>query len=531
MPVNVLHKKYQAANASVSQVQWYVDSPSMNVLLDSEAYVTYQVRFTNVTVPAPIGELGGQFEGSVSNVGNAPGDISPGDTGALLSVAPDNDLRYALRQGFCMNNAISRANLKLNESQDSVRPLAWNGELMRFYATEEEVDSICSMSGGPFDSGNFSNFISDDANYNSRPTDVAPVAPAVVVASVAPVYNQRVTKVAPNDATLNLRASFPLIGKWHNPGLNERWWRMAEIQRTQGAAPNAVLVINTTRYAEEFTVEITERVPIDPFLQWSRKDGQKTIPWVRRMELEYTFHPKARELILQGFDTLPSSINLDWYTTKPTLHLKWIVPPASSLPTAPVVLPYTYTDERILSTVNISMAATEMITPLATERIDGIRVNVHPSMIMLYYKASPDAADMFDCSEKHLEIANLKMSYNTAKGSTFDASSQQLFSMYVKNSPSSATRPYTYDQWKRRYCTVVLRPEDFGLQYEDQDGVFINLEIQYRGHWHHPTVGTRARVNEDADRNYQLHMLLFDKRGMLMQRDNSVIGHLKEFGI
>ncbi len=529
-PMNVQHRSYPARLSTEKTVSWTVDSPSTAVLLDAEAYILWTVTVTDPQNPTTWANM---FEGADADTGDG---VNVEDRPFAIP-APDNTRRAGFRQGFCVTNAVDRVDLRLNQSHDYVSPSMWNGEFMRFFALPEEVDSICTMSGGGFDSGNFSNRVPSDFVARTEIGDVEPGVGGVLRLNIAEQFESFTRRAIPADTTMNPRRSTPLIDGFYNPGFTDRWHWFAKESRLRSVVAQDFAAQNGgSRYSTAPTFVLAERIPIDPFMLWERKDGNKRIPGVRRLELDYTFSANARHLIIQG--NIPDTeLFVDYWSVRPTLRLKWITPPPALPIPMPSVIPYTKMDELLLGSVVIDHPTTDAASVQQTFTVREFKLRGVPKLMLIYFKprAGNEATmSVSSPTERHLEIVDLRLGYTTAKGSLLNASSQELFALYVKNSPVSHLRPFDYQQWRRRYCTVALRPEDHGVQYTDPGGIFLDLELTVQGHWNFPSVGRDAQYSLEApapaggQNQYELHLVAMYDWGISMTDTDSDIRALHE---
>jgi hypothetical protein len=334
--------------------------------------------------------------------------------------------------------------------------------------------------------------------------------------------------VLATNGTANIRSSTPLIDQFYNDGLEKRSARFAmEARLAPTKAPNTPVQPDLSRYDNEINITVAERVPIDPFMQWERRDGHKRIPGVRRIELTYRYSTNADSLIVQGIKTgAGADVQADWFTTPPVLRLKWIVPPASVPLPLVSTLPYTYMDEITRAGPVVTVLIGQASSPVVTQTFSNIRLRHVPRMLLVYVKRDVATHALGDPTEKHMEITNMTLNYSTAKGSLISASSPELFAMYVKNSPVSSTRFFDYEKWRRRYCTVALRPEDHGIQYVEAGGVILDLSLSLVSHWNYPAVGRDLQYGADANVPYVMHLVAFYNYGLTMSETDSLIGPL-----
>jgi len=528
IPANVFHNSYRAVVSTKGLTRWVVDSPGLEMLLDNEAFIVYTVTLSDIGTAGD--GLSNMFEGF-----DFATQASPDDFGASAST-PGNSWRMAFRQGFCMLNAMSHCRARINEEQYTSQPAFWNGPVTRFYATPNEVRNVCSMSGGgDLDTGNFSHQTRDDSWFTTSPITTVAIgdrtAYSVGLAYEAPVAldpGQGIT------STANIRCLFPRTGWFHNEGLTGRWYRMAHESRLQGSAANAGNLSGSSRYASTITLEVAERVPVQPFLLWERRDGRRRIPFVRRLELDLTWLANYQRLQLQGFvsTTAANELSLDFWSTPPVLHLKWIVPASMKHVPNPSYLPLTWRDTQIIGTSGIfDIAKPDLNSEVREVRCTNVRLRHVPGQLMFYFKQSPNLSPYDWPCEKHLEIIDMRLSYNTAKGTFVKLVSQTMFSTYVNNSPVREDRRFNYDEWKRRHCTVVLHKADHGIQYVEPGGLLMDVTFNVRSHWVLPTVGVESLFRYDQnDVIYNAHMVADYGYALRMGDEVSRIAHLSEFG-
>ena len=120
--------------------------------------------------------------------------------------------------------------LNLNEER-IVQPLReYSNVAMRFYATEDEIQNLCSMSGGDLDSGGFTPYPLTRAKMIVRELRVA-ANPTSLSGDVTHSFEEFQPQV--NDIAFNVFPNFPRISQFENPGLTDRVNRMAQFAQSR----------------------------------------------------------------------------------------------------------------------------------------------------------------------------------------------------------------------------------------------------------------------------------------------------------
>lgn len=506
------YQQYTAKVSDAGGFQFLVDCPH-DQLLDAEAYIEYTVQFVVQSPFSPV-EFGGQWEGSVTPVGEGSSAFDEGHE--LGPRYPSEQFFTAFRQGFTMTHAMSSATLFLNEEKVTQRPSEYVAVMERFYARPDELRNICSMSGGELDSGNFSNLMLDNARMFSVSAGFDFGAGETLHLNVQPGFEKSVYGPAVNPNTANIHATFPRYKDWYNPGLTRRWHKMARDARYAGADPDAVFVSGESRYGTGTTaIKLTERIPFAPFMTWASRDRQQSIPNLRRIDMQVKWASDAVNRILQGRNDgrIGTAIIVDYYTVKPILHLRWNVPVKPGPPR--VSIPWTYYYSHPSPTFTIEQGEDEFTSEQVVKFT--IRMRSWPKKLFIY--AAPVAGDLEISTEHHLELVNLELAIDASSGKLIRLSSQQMFALYIKNSPTSLAREFDYNEWRKYYCALCLSKNDIGWDYDDADGKNITVTATVRSHWNAPTVGFESNTLQDANRDYRLFMqgeygykMLMDKK-------------------
>lgn len=552
-PINVHYQKYTADSFSSSSVTFNVDSPFAGAMLDNEVLIEYKVTLKPHSDAVPDGTVNGGGRFAFQNMFEGAGPAGGGQNARAHTAVARTEGRMGLSAGWAVHNSLSSVSLTINGQTITQTPRKWMPEFMRFFASPHEEKSVCSLSGGEFDTGDYSTRTRDGGSAMGLPTYAAAANSTLAgtgynltaAGAVARRGRPAAGLVAvPGNNEVNLPPLYPTAeGTWYNDGYSKRWYRFAEHARLSGATagsarPNAApadsdaaaAVQNFSRYADEVSFTVYERVPASPFLLWDAKDGKHSIPYIDKMELDLRFVSDLTRYSMQGkyvlgdgFAPAAASIPLMSFlgtagTSAPILHLKWYIPPPGMVMAPQVSIPIQKIKE--LSIVNSGLAPAIAVTEVRSGEIDmtyaNIRLQQIPDLLFVYAKLQEGAQLLRDPVEQHLEITELRITVNGDSGKVLQASSGRLFSLYLKNSPMARERNYDYQEWRKRYCTCVLTPEDMGVLQPPgiNHGVTLDVLAKARSHWVYPTVGQRPAENPEGilGRAYDLHvMAIYDK--------------------
>lgn len=504
-PINTHYQTYDAESVSASGSHWNIDCPFAGALLDSEVLVEYTLTFNTDATGASIDPAAnvadtqiwpGMFAGaSTANIASRP----------YIRHCPYNSYKFAPRSGFCVGSALQNCEVVINGQSMRQTPFRFMPEFARFYASDAELSSVCSMSGGELDSGTFSTMTA--GHFGRGPGGVpAPAVGGVAAAQLGiascdwPVSGEEVVRVP-------VPVSDPNTGYW-NSGFGARFNRFKRRVRDFASASdedNGVPLIaaemsSNPAYGGGRELTFVERVPIAPFLLWEAKDGKRSIPFVDKMELSLTWYSNAGKLMFQT--DLPDNIldNVRWWLKKPKLHLKWYIPPPGMMLPPEISIPVTQYKELVRTVTLPDVAVDESMEGAASTVVsyENIRLQQVPDLIFIYIK--PSAADLPKAfsNERHAEILAVDITVNGDTGKALRAGSARLFSMYRRNSPQRGSRRFDYDEWRKRYCTVALRPHDLGVRVPPgvNHGVTLDVRVTAKS-WsqqatHHPSFGPNA---------------------------------------
>lgn len=478
-PLNVHYQVYEADSSSSGAVSWNIDSPFAGALLDNEVYVEYTINYKG----ASSADFTNSYRGSLG-------------IGALTywedkDTQPASASKLAPRQGWFMSHAMQNCEVVINGQSLRQNPYRYNAEFARFYGHPMEINGVCTMSGGELDSGTFTSRTMDSAgDFGGKVQNNAAKL----------IYNnqeqpQLVTGTWPiNDRDVGT-GSFPhytnfptTTGRYCNEGYTARCHRLQDKWRETAAADAA-----DNHFTDAYQTSYFERLPISPFMQWESKDGKRSIPYVDKLELSFQFYSNAQSLAFQTTKDQVVVDKIDYFTIAPKLHLKWYIPPPGFTLLPELSIPVSQYKESIKKQILVAGVAGASNVGGAKQSdvaYENIRLQQVPDLMFIYFKPSASNFKRYFASEHHLEIEQIEITINGDSGKVLRASSGELFSMYVRNSPMNKERTYDYEEWRKRYCTLVFKPSDLGVRVPPgvNHGITLDVRCDIRNWWAVPQV-------------------------------------------
>ena len=540
-PQSVFYQDNKADQSSQSNISWYVESPSHGALLDNEALIEYDLFLASDT--AIIEQLRFGFEENALH-------------------HPEKGTRFALRQGFAINRACESCTLNINGSVLSSRPADWMDQIMRFYAEPVEIETVCSMSGGDLDDGSFNYIVKDDCVKVAQFTPTTGATARIVTGDgfIPDAYDFADSElgalpVVPAVLASNLRLGFgyntiPDADKHYNKGFTKRWHKMAYEARKQDGAANAVdnarkycgnETVNGVANVKTVRIKVFERVPISPFMLWNLKDGRRSIPNVNRFTLNMQFSSKYKEMILQGnnwisqtaarsAEALTQGTTVDYFSTSPTLHLKWYIPPRGMLPKPSMIIPaqkiLEFTSSTTISAVTIDAAA--HFSPTLDANFNNIRLEQVPDMFLVYCKRQRSEITYLHPCDHNLEIVSMDVTLDGDSGKMLNASSADLYTMWLRNAGNSKLNRSRFEDWRRYHCVAALKPEDLGMKFGPgiNHPITANFRMKVRSHHVTPTYSyaedQASQVITDNVAAYDVFVVcIYDKYGLELRLNGS----------
>jgi len=495
-PMQTQSQQYTADSSSDASTSWFINAPGSGALLYNEAYIEYTIKFENAQAAANTHTMEFFFGTTAGNVGD-----------------PRKNSTIAFRQGFCMIGAMQAISCNINGTVINEQPDRWSHELFRFYSTPNEQKSICTMSGGEIDEGTCNSLRNEQSNITGA------------VAATNTIFIGQTFK-SNAEADLIGNPLLPSADYSYNPGFHARYMRMAYQFRQNGFDGQASAVqggipaggLNAIWNNTEITLKIFERVPVAPFMLYELRDERRSIPNIDRMELVISWNANARNMFLQGHSS--SNVFLDGITGKlvvantkvsftngpttvPILHLRWYMPPSGFIQQMPreISIPITEIKYDTRTFPSLEHPVANHVSDTIPQTYNNIRLEQIPDMMFIYVKPDPSRMGMEDPSEFHCEITEIDISIDGDSGKLLRMNTAQLFAMYVRNAANRNLTMPRYEEWRKRYCTVALKPEDLGLRHGPgvNHPVTLNVNVRYRSWWNLPFVHhLRAPGNADG---------------------------------
>lgn len=488
-PRNVHSQVYEAAiTSNGNTLTWEFQCPGYQ-LLDNEMWIEYDLVLDRA--PADISSPGFVFEGGDSTTVN---DAYKTLQGAVAA-------KYAPRQAWSLHHAIANVALTINGETVTQEPKTWAGPMARFYATQQELDTVCTMSGGALNSGSHDAFTPGDLpkkGFLNTADDLATEIKVVRGVSLA------TAGVAPAVAVASVVGT-PLIRTTFNQGMTDRFAKVHQTAREQGPGfTTGIPAVGVTRFGADggatITLRMADRFPVAPFLTWETRDGHSSIPNFQRMRIVMSLEPNFTNGILFGrgaFDTDLWNVQIE----RIVLRAKWIVPPSSmKLPCTNIVKMIHYDTYRQRITwpgigETLVFDSSGAVSQTTDVTLSNLRIADWPEKLFIFAKNVTSSRLL--PAEAHLEITNLDIDINGVAGKLLSLSSTQLFAMYVRNSPATKSRKFYFDEWQKRYCCVCITRNDLMVSNLERGGRTLNITADVKCHWRRPSMG--PNLGEDLN--------------------------------
>ena len=484
IPVHIDYHEYSADQTSSAGCSFRIDSPGSGALLDSEAWIQYQVKFSNTNTMR-----------DMFNYTN----VNPSNASAQRGV------KMALRQGFTMQRAMQSISLNINGTTLVERPDRYADQVLRFYTMPQEAETIMSASGGYLDNGfgyalteSDNQFRKGIAGGNTHATSIVPGV-GYSGTAVDTYFGQGV----------------PDSDFFINKGYSKRNQKLMRAYRDAGDPSVDTNAGGVVAYPLEFTLLVQERLPISPFMNYEARDLKRSIPHVNQMTLNINWNSKTHSsapgagalgsMIVQGADqteganvgAIFQSLTVDWFTAAPVLRLKWIIPPMGYRLPPQISIPIIDYQHFSQKALDVAMLATQKSVTPNPITYNNIRLEQFPDYLFLYL--CPEQSDMLvnQPSEFQCEIVQLDISADGDSGKLLGATSIELYAMYVRNALGREMIRTDYEQWRQHHCLVVLTPDDLGLRFSPgiRNPITLNIRATIRIHWNRSKMSVVAGGN------------------------------------
>ncbi len=493
-PRNVIARHYDAVESAPSRTVFDVECPP-NALLDAEVFVDW----TLLVADAAGGDAARDSFGG-TQARPAPLPFTPGDD-LVAGYLPRVQGKWAPRQGATIAKAMAKVRVWWNGALIEQEPVDFAAIMERFYASADELRNLCSMSGGPLDTG-FGTADGGQHRLRSAPSVLGNVAARTVVA-VHDWIDQPVDiqAAAPNDHTINVAREIPLVRQTANLGFRERFNALLVRARAQGSPANTVVVTGVDEHLWPPLVELVmrERLPFAPFTMWRSRDKVVSLANARHLRIEITWVSNVHA-VLQRDPNLNIAIN--WTGPLPVLHLKWLYPPASVALPKVVRQPMRYytVHKKDVSQVLGPLTAAEHKYPTSrTVKFENIVWRNWPEKFFIAVKVPQEQLLAQSPTETHFEILKVSIRLDGIEGKVGEFETTQLYAMFLRNCPVSAHRRLDFEQWQKRWCIVVLTRDDIASDQVVEDGRRMSLELEVQNHWNQPTYYSPVTENVSAN--------------------------------
>ena len=527
IPLNILYRDYAATGFGNGGFSFDIQGLS-NTMMDLEVYIRYTLTFRETNAVKPVTH---SFEGNDQT-------LQTTKDAEFHLAAPQFKNRLAFSQGFAMAHGIDKASITINEETVVQSPGTYVGLAERFYARPDEVNSVCSMSGGGrFDSGTFTPRIGDDhppasaSNADTNSTVDTIHYQSAQVGFIKPL--QDLTGLPLN--TVNMYAQVPQIPDFINLGYQHRFHRFASNLRSNvsSAVPNALPVANQSRFTgttetgvvTRHFITLTERLPVTPFIMWKSRDKTRRLLNVRRLRMSFSLFPDWADRVMQGqFPDTGANLYSVSLEVAPVLQVKWIVPPKPQKLPQRLTMPWLFYE--LYSTNAQTVTIPDFVQTDHVSRDYEFTIKLRRSTFpkRLFIVVRPpvtNTAQLEDSVEHHMELASVTIIMDTHAGRLGRLDTDEMFALYVKNTPVNLLRTFDFEEWRKRYCVLVLRGEDIGWDFESRSGRQICFEVVARSHWALPSVGRQSEERLDLDREYRLDVLVENDYHMIMDKRRS----------
>lgn len=493
-PKNVLVTHHKASLSTSESTRWEIECPPY-AFLDSEVLVDWVVRiFAEPGSDSVFAPFGGSGESLFS-----------ANERVRAIFLPSTDSKWALRQGAVIAKAMRRVRIWWNEALIEHTPSKYAAVMERFYASGDEIRNLCSMSGGDLDTGfgqvpGEPDLLRRDDNLEA-PAATVNVTTGNVNEQVLPVGDQLMHVLnddwsAPvsllvaspaGTVTANFHRDVPKNKHTQNLGFMKRFERVIVRFREQGVPadqPPVPTVIESV-WPDELTLTLTERLPCGPFKTWQSRDKTSSLANAGRLRIEIDWESNPF-LVTQASGNV-DDVTPEWFSTAPTMHLRWLVPPSTVEMPRQIMQPVKWYDTRELR-FNMPEIPVGEFSLTEPQLVSFNRMTWHrwPDKFFIYARTEYNSFGVDSPLEQHMEIKKLVLRVDGQDGKLNTYQSSQLFALYLRNCPVTGSREFDFEQWRRRYCCVVLNKEDFTLDQRVEDGHSMSLDVLLDSHWIQP---------------------------------------------
>lgn len=459
-PSQVYYQKISPNTHSESTTLWHVEVPGNGYVLDAFAYVQFTLRLSRDD----------QID-EESDFGSCFGKLAFGN-------GSDAALRPALRQNFPIARSIRNVSLTINNYTLNQRPHTYQDALNRLFMSHPESETYASMSAGYYDTGNNSHFCESNQCLSGFSGDVgdfinmgpSPFAEFVTESGITDYVDSRAFR---NEGfgSRSDRLLHAGLEQFVHPGLTTAA-ALGAAHANRAAIPWGKIGDG----GKVIDVTLCEPIPIGPFSFYPSMDIDKSIPNITRLELQYDYVSNFAQSVMES-----AAVDIDWganakFTVKfqlePMLHLRWFRPRFQIPPQVSLKYMYIQTYQDTKKIALPTKASNHIVDGVLMQGINGgmetynnIRLPMVPDLMLIYFKHKHDIDNFQDPSDGNLAITELSITFDGVSGRILNASSTQLYRMWLSNSPKGTKD--TYQEWLKYHCVVALTPTDLGIDELD----------------------------------------------------------------
>lgn len=485
VPLQTYYQLQNNDTYSSSGYSFYIKSPGQGLLLDPEIWIYYSIRLTDT------GGANATLANNYELAGGANDDIR----GAYART----DIRYALRSGNIMQKATQGMTVIINGHSLTCEPWFYVEELNRLYISQDQSKHEFSASGGQFDNGNHSHRVLSDCHSSGQNTAVTDARMEV---HIYKGFHSNVVAMPTQAAgaaqnMVNCISPLPESEYFFNQGYNDRYMKFADIiRRTQAPNANYGVRFSAANANQNYDIDIYERLPINPFKQYSNDHFNGMIPNVKDLTIRGQFSTNLASLVLRTSAAGNVTVNIVSASDNCQLLLKWYTPPQDMIMNIPkeISIP--------LRKINVWPKNETLPVPGAADRVSAdsvinesnISLDGIPDLLLIYVRLRPDQFTTVVPDSYHLEFDNLQLNIEGASGKMNQIQTIELYNKWKKLLKHGDNKITPYDEWRRYMCIACLKPEDYGcIKGPGYDNpVSLGIQLTCRNWWNIPAMGGGA---------------------------------------
>lgn len=498
VPLSTLYQKYTADRADKTGFSFNIRSPGKNALLSNDVWVKYTMSIDF--------NAGGGDANAIRDLLSNEGDVQNWRNKGL----PKQSYSVGFKSGYIMQRGMQNLSGTINGTVINVRPMDYVAQMNRLFVADQDSQCEFGSSGGRFDSGNMSPYITIDDVSNS-----------IVDAGIPDSINQRIAgnTFAANTTwssgigfcpgvkngainVIGTNSRVPLSEEFLNKGFTDRKHKLFKKIREAGAAANAGLLTQKAQAAgSTLLITLWERLPYPLFRQYESEGPSRIIPNIRTMIFDCGFTSNIDACLFQGKKAKDMKLGIvDDATFAVEIHCVWYTPPLGSVPQ-----PMSNVGMRMIRTYSSPLSQVTPITITdtsanfgATESFSNIDLQGVPSLLLIYVKRYPGTESYLNNSDMNLEIRTLKITAENDSGKLLNAQTIQLYERWKRIVKKQCGGRADYDQYRKYHCVAALEPRDLGFRFGEgiQNPLQITVDLELTDWGNDPTVCSMNGVND-----------------------------------